>query len=116
MLLTETPPTGQITQAGRDGWHVFTSWVFTPTGAILTLLLIALSVGVGIMRAAGRSVRILLVLIKIAATLLVVWIVGGILEAWGVPVRETIGVVGSWIPGLVQSIGGFLQRLFETAG
>ena len=68
------------------------------------------------MRAAGRSVRILLVLIKIAATLLVVWIVGGILEAWGVPVRETIGVVGSWIPGLVQSIGGFLQRLFETAG
>lgn len=116
MLLTETPPTGQITQAGMDGWHVFTSWVFTPTGAILTLLLIALSVGVGIMRAAGRSIRLLLVLVKVAATLLVVWIVGGILEAWGVPVRETIATIGSWIPGLVQSVGGFLQRLFETAG
>lgn len=116
MTLAETPPTGQIVQTGMDGWHVFTSWVFTPTGAILTLLLIALGVATGIMRAAGRSVRILLVLIKVAATLLVVWIVGGILEAWGVPVRETIATIGSWIPGLVQSVGGFLQRLFETAG
>ena len=114
--MTDPHPTDQLTQIGMDGWHVFMAWVFTPTGAVLTLLLIALSAATGIMHLAGRSIRLMLTLVKITATLLVIWIVGGILEAWGVPVRETIATIGSWIPGIIQAIGGFLKRLFETAG
>lgn len=114
--MTDPHPTDQITQMGMDGWHVFMAWVLTPTGAVLTLLLIALGVATGIMHVAGRGIRLMLILVKITATLLVIWIVGGILEAWGVPVRETIAAIGSWMPGVIQSVGGFIKRLFETAG
>lgn len=81
MTLATNPPTDQLTQIGSDGWHVFMAWILTPTGAVLTLLLIGLGIATGIMRMAGRSICLLLVLVRIAATLLVVWIVGGILEA-----------------------------------
>lgn len=114
--MTDPHPTEQLTQMGMDGWHVFMAWILTPPGATLTLLLIALGVATSVMRLAGRSIRFLLAATKIAATLLVIWIVGGILKAWGVPGRESIATIGSWIPSLIQAAGGFLKRLFETAG
>lgn len=100
----------------QTGLGVFWAWMFTPTGALLTLLLLGLG-GVSIVfRVLGRSVVLLERAAMIAAGLFFVWVVGGILEAWGIPVREWIRQLGSALPDLGSAFGTFLKRLFTTAG
>lgn len=116
MALADPTPTQAGTSIAMDGWHVFLSWILTPTGAVLTLLLIGLGAATGLMSLMGRSVRVLAILVKIAGALLFIWVVGGILEAWGIPVRETIRYIGSQIPATLDMVGAFLSRLFTVAG
>lgn len=116
MTLVDPDPVQTATNITTDGWHVFLSWILTPTGAILTLLLLGLGVGTGVMSLLGRSVRVLSICVKIVAALLFIWIVGGVLEAWGVPVRETITYIANQIPSLVDAFVDFLRRLFTIAG
>ena len=102
------------------GINVFLSWVFTPTGAILTLLLIALASFTGVGKWLRWPTRVFSVMLKIVVCLYFVWIVGGILEAWGIPVREMLAQMGAvlvgWIPALWDSFLSMLSRLFQIAG
>lgn len=116
IILADASPTQAATTITMDGWHVFLSWVMTPTGAVLALLLIGLAVASGVMQVMGRGVRVLGVCVKIVAALLFVWIVGGILEAWGIPVRETISYLGSQLPTLIGHAAEFIGSLFSVAG
>ena len=91
---------------------MFASWILTPTGATLTLLMI----GLGIAGVVARGVRWVGIALKVALAMWVVWILGGILEAWGVPVRETIRMVGGYLPALARAMCDWLARMFEVAG
>lgn len=93
------------------GISAFNSWVMTPTGATLTLLLI----GFGIAAAVRKGVRWVQVTLRVVIVLWVVWILGGILEAWGVPVRESISAVGGQIPNLMLIIVQWFARLFQMS-
>ena len=108
LTLAETDATTPV----NTGIGVFASWILTPTGATLTLLMI----GLGIAGFVARSVRWVGIAMKVAIAMWVVWILGGILEAWGVPVRETIRMVGGCLPALAKALCGWLARMFEVAG
>lgn len=98
--------------AANTGAGVFMSWVMTPTGAMLTLFLI----GVGVAVAVRRGVRWLTVLFRVVLGMWALWVLGGILEAWGVPVRETVRTVGGLLPGLARSVIVWLEAMFRLAG
>lgn len=106
-LADATPST-----AANTGMDVFASWILTPTGATLTLLMI----GLGIAGVVARGVRWVGIALKVALAMWVVWILGGILEAWGVPVREMIRQLGAYLPTLLNAAGAWLARMFEVAG
>ena len=87
--------------AGRtlgDVLTVFFSWVFTPTGAILTLLMIIICAG---------SV--------VFAFLLFVWIITGVLEVMGLPVREWMKDIAAQMPDIGSLFMEFLRKLVFTA-
>lgn len=98
------------------GWDVFTAWVFTPTGALLTLLLIVLGAATGVLSFLGRGVRLIKVALGLVAGVWLLWVLGGVLGRMGAPIREVFTLVGAWLPVLVNSAGDMLRRLFETAG
>lgn len=93
-------------------WSVFSSWVLTPTGALLTLLLIASGVVSWFGNIGGRSNRLLLWLIGLVAAVWTLWILGGVLGRMGAPIRQLL----SWLPLIVNAACDFLLRLIQTAG
>ena len=114
----------QQLQQGLDGTlrnaiDVFLAWVFTPTGALL-LVLALLFGGAGIvMRVVGAGRRfagLFMTFMGIAGFLFFVWVVSGLLEVWGIPVREWIASIGGMLPDLGRALGSFFERLLFTAG
>lgn len=108
MVLADAAPQSTV----NTGMDVFASWILTPTGATLTLLMI----GLGVAGQLARGVRWVGIALKVALAMWVVWILGGILEAWGVPVREMIRQLGAYLPTLLNAAGAWLARMFEVAG
>ena len=85
-------------QGAADFLTVLFSWMFTPTGAVLTLLLLAVG-GVSVfMRIMGRSM-----------------VISGVLEAMGIPIREWMQGIASQLPDLGALLKAFLERLLFTA-
>lgn len=112
-----TNQTAQIAGKGAaDFFSVFLAWVFTPTGAILTLLLILIGGGSLAMRVMGRASRLLSVLGTITAILFFVWIVSGVMEGFGIPVREWIRSIAMQLPDIGMMFKAFFERLLYTAG
>ena len=106
---TVTQTTGQ---GAADFLTVLFAWMFTPTGAVLTLLLLAVG---GVMRIMGRSMRMLSVAARICAGLFFVWVISGVLEAMGIPIREWMQGIASQLPDLGALLKAFLERLLFTA-
>ena len=112
-------------QGAADFLTVLFAWMFTPTGAVLTLLLLAvgpvapLLLGVGggsvFMKIMGRSMRMLSVAARICAGLFFVWVISGVLEAMGIPIREWMQGIASQLPDLGVLLKAFLERLLFTA-
>ena len=77
--------TGTVTQTAGQGaadfLTVLFAWMFTPTGAVLTLLLLAVGGGSVFMKIMGRSMRMLSVAARICAGLFFVWVISGVLES-----------------------------------
>lgn len=98
---------------------VFMAWVFTPTGALLLVLAI-LCGGIGVvMRLVGvgaRTVRLFTIFMSVAGVLFFIWVVSGLLEVWGVPVREWIAQIGAYLPEIGAALAQFFERLLFTAG
>lgn len=116
MELVNDPAVQSAGGTAGDALDLFFAWVFTPTGATLTLLLVCMGAGSVVLRVLGRTGRVLKTCITITGVLLFVWIVTGILSAMGLPVREWIAGVGAWLPRLGEAVLSFLERLFATAG
>lgn len=98
-----------------SGLGLFMAWVKTPTGAMLLLLVLGLWAASGAARLLGRSARLIGILLSVSGVLLVLWILGGVLEAMGFPVRETVGTLGGLLPGLLSAVVGFLEELMGIA-
>ena len=96
--------TGTVTQTAGQGaadfLTVLFAWMFTPTGAVLTLLLLAVGGGSVFMKIMGRSMRMLSVAARICAGLFFVWVISGVLEAMGIPIREWMQGIASQLPDL----------------
>ncbi|MBT1162142.1 hypothetical protein [Bifidobacterium sp. SO1] len=108
--------TQQGTQTGNDFLSVLGAWIFTPTGAILTLLLILIGGAYGVLNVMGQTIRWLGIAAKVVAFLLFFWIVGGILEAWGIPIREWVRSLATQMPDIGSLLLQFFERLIFTAG
>ena len=87
--------TGTVTQTAGQGaadfLTVLFAWMFTPTGAVLTLLLLAVGGGSVFMK------------------------ISGVLEAMGIPIREWMQGIASQLPDLGVLLKAFLERLLFTA-
>lgn len=70
-----------------QGLGVFGSYIATPIGAALLLALLV----TGGLRLIHRSSRALSVALPVVGAVFGLWVVGGVLEAMGVPVRWMIG-------------------------
>lgn len=70
-----------------QGLGVFGSYIATPIGAALLLALLV----TGGLRLIHRSSRLLTVALPVVGAVFGLWVVGGVLEAMGVPVRWMIG-------------------------
>lgn len=104
--------------AGRtlgDVLTVFFSWVFTPTGAILTLLMIIICAGSIVFAILQKSTRALMTALTICAFLLFVWIITGVLEVMGLPVREWMKDIAAQMPDIGSLFMEFLRKLVFTA-
>ena len=101
-------------QGAADFLTVLFAWMFTPTGAVLTLLLLAVG-GSVFMKIMGRSMRMLSVAARICAGLFFVWVISGVLEAMGIPIREWMQGIASQLPDLGVLLKAFLERLLFTA-
>ena len=108
--------TGTVTQTAGQGaadfLTVLFAWMFTPTGAVLTLLLLAVGV---FMKIIGCSIRMLSVAARICAGLFFVWVISGVLEAMRIPIREWMQGIASQLPDLGVLLKAFLERLLFTA-
>lgn len=98
-----------------DVLTVFFSWVFTPTGAILTLLMIIICAGSAVFAILQKSTRALMAALTICAFLLFVWIITGVLEVMGLPVRQWMQDVAAQLPDIGSLFMEFLRRLVFTA-
>lgn len=111
--------TGTVTQTAGQGaadfLTVLFAWMFTPTGAVLTLLLLAVGGGSVFMKIMGRSMRMLSVAARICAGLFFVWVISGVLETMGIPIREWMQGIASQLPDLGVLLKAFLERLLFTA-
>ena len=101
-------------QGAADFLTVLFAWMFTPTGAVLTLLLLAVGGGSVFMKIMGRSMRMLSVAARICAGLFFVWVISGVLEAMGIPIREWMQGIASQLPDLGVLLKAFLERLLFT--
>lgn len=70
-----------------QGLGVFGSYIATPIGAALLLALLV----VGVLRLIHRSSRLLTVALPTVGAVFGLWVVGGVLEAMGIPVRWMLG-------------------------
>lgn len=70
-----------------QGLGVFGSYIATPIGVALLLALLVTSG----LRLIHRSSRALSVILPVVGAVFGLWVVGGVLEAMGVPVRWMIG-------------------------
>lgn len=104
-----------VDSAASSGLGLFMAWVRTPTGAMLLLLVIGLGAASGMARLLGRSARMVGALLSVSVALLAFWVLGGVLEMMGFPVRETVGTLGGLLPGLVASVVAFLEELMGIA-
>lgn len=102
-------------QGAADFLIVLFAWMFTPTGAVLILLLLAVGGGSVFMKIMGRSMRMLSVAARICAGLFFVWVISGVLEAMGIPIREWMQGIASQLPDLGVLLKAFLERLLFTA-
>ena len=102
-------------QGASDFFTVLFAWMFTPTGAVLTLLLLLIGGGSIVMRILGRSIRALSIAASICAGLFFVWIISGVLEAMGIPVREWMRSIAAQLPEIGALFKAFLERLLFTA-
>lgn len=102
--------TGQqaATYAGGGG-SVFLAWLETPIGATLVLLLVVLGVGSVVMNVMHRSARVVEIMATIVLGLLFFYVVGGILEAMGYPVREFVQQLFDAIPVIGRGLGEWLM-------
>lgn len=107
--------TDQANTVGQSWWSVFEAWAFTPTGAVLLLIVIFFGGAGGILSMLGRPVKWVMTAAKAAAALFFFWVVGGILEAWGLPVKETLDVIFGWVPAIANGFGQFVLSLFKAA-
>lgn len=98
-----------------DVLTVFFSWVFTPTGAILTLLMIIICAGSAVFAILQKSTHALMTALTICAFLLFVWIITGVLEVMGLPVRQWMQDVAAQLPDIGSLFMEFLHRLVFTA-
>lgn len=96
----------------QDWWGVFSAWVLTPTGALLTLLLLGFGGTAWFGRSMGRSTRVVSWLAGVVAVVWVLWVLGGVLGRMGAPIRQVL----AWLPAIVDAACALLVRLFETAG
>ena len=96
--------TGTVTQTAGQGAADF-----------LTLLLLAVGGGSVFMKIMGRSMRMLSVAARICAGLFFVWVISGVLEAMGIPIREWMQGIASQLPDLGVLLKAFLERLLFTA-
>lgn len=102
-------------QGASDFLTILFAWIFTPVGAILTLLLICIG-GVSVaMRIMGRAVRGLTIAATICAVLFFIWIISGVLEAMGIPVREWMQSIAAQLPEIGSWFKAFMERLLFTA-
>ena len=95
--------------AGRtlgDVLTVFFSWVFTPTGAILTLLMIIICAGSVVFAILQKSTRALMTALTI---------ITGVLEVMGLPVREWMKDIAAQMPDIGSLFMEFLRKLVFTA-
>ena len=65
----------------------------------------------GSRRFSHRPVR----LARICAGLFFVWVISGVLEAMGIPIREWMQGIASQLPDLGVLLKAFLERLLFTA-
>lgn len=98
---------GTITGAAE----VFRSWALTPAGATLLLLLI----GLGLAKACQVGGRMVTGLMTATLTLFIVWVLGGVMEAMGIPVREAMAQVAAGLPSLAGAALRFLVALLGVA-
>lgn len=96
------------TQSGMD---IMMSWILTPTGATLFLLLCAC----GVLKIVKKGARWASIMLTVVAVLFFVWIVGGVLQAWGIPVRDWMQQVGAQLPDLGTAVSKFFTRMFDLA-
>lgn len=96
------------TQTTGTGMSVLMSWIMTPVGATLFLMLLAC----GILKFVKRGVRWVTGLFSVVCVLVAVWILGGVLEAWGIPVREWIR---TYVPMFGQDVLNLIENLFSVA-
>ncbi|GGI15370.1 hypothetical protein GCM10007377_15560 [Galliscardovia ingluviei] len=94
---------------------VLLSWIVSPSGATLSLLSMGFGAVAGLLRLLGKGARLIMWLMGACLTLLVLFVLGGLLEAWGVPVRATLETVFAFLPRLINDFGMFLHRMFEVA-
>lgn len=104
------------TQTTNNAFDVLAAWVFTPTGATLTLMLLVIGGGSLVMKLMGRGSRLLSIAGTVTAFLFFTWIVSGILEAFGIPVREWIRSIAMQLPDIGPLFKALIERLLYTAG
>ena len=107
--------TSQTSGTVNTGIEVFRQWVMTPVGATLVLILLAVCVANVVMRAAGTAGMVLNVVTTVAIVLFFLWVIGGVCEAMGIPVRETVRQMGSYLPDVGTSFMKFLKDLFDVS-
>lgn len=90
---------------------VFRSWALTPAGAVLLLALIGLCIA----KACRVGGRIVTGLLTATLTLFLVWVLGGVVEAMGIPVREAMAQVAAGLPAFAGALMRFLTLLLGAA-
>lgn len=115
----EMPDTSIVTdtaqQTGEGFFSVLGAWIFTPTGAVLTLLLLLIGGSSLVTKIIGGTSRLLSIAGVVTAALFFAWIVSGVLEGFGIPVREWIQSIAAQLPNLGQLFKEFIEKLLYTA-
>lgn len=110
--MQETGQAAQVADGTMGGAaEVFRSWALTPAGATLLLLVI----GLGIAKACQIGGRIVSGLLTATLTLFLVWVLGGVVEAMGIPVREAMAQVAAQLPWVAGALMRFLAELLGAA-
>ena len=107
--------TSQTSGTVNTGIEVFRQWVMTPVGATIALILLAIGAVNVVMRTSGTAGTVLNVVSTVAIVLFFLWIIGGVCEAMGIPVRETVRQMGAYLPDVGTAFMKFLKDLFDVS-